>query len=105
MGEKVRFHAIASVPCFELWLLLHFENIQHPIHRDTAFSSLKKHIQDYDKAKKCIFETTKNKLDIASSRAKRLAALYNAFDGNEPYTDVHKLVDLLLNFPKGAHNI
>ncbi|MBN9277772.1 MAG: RloB domain-containing protein [Hyphomicrobium sp.] len=25
--KLVRFFAVPSVPCFELWLLLHFENV------------------------------------------------------------------------------
>ncbi len=28
LGKKVKFIAITSVPCFELWLLLHFEDVQ-----------------------------------------------------------------------------
>ena len=31
--QFVRFKAVASVPSFELWLLLHFEDIQAPVHR------------------------------------------------------------------------
>lgn len=40
-GEVVTFQAIASVPCFELWLLLHFEDIHAPIHRDEVYARLK----------------------------------------------------------------
>ncbi|MGB5232290.1 MAG: RloB family protein [Desulfoprunum sp.] len=32
LGEPVSFRAIASVPCFELWLLLHFDDVYAPIH-------------------------------------------------------------------------
>ncbi len=32
--QKVRFVAMLSVPCFEQWLLLHYEDIQAPLHRD-----------------------------------------------------------------------
>ncbi|ABB23662.1 RloB family protein [Pelodictyon luteolum] len=31
--QLIRFQAIPSVPSFELWLLIHFENIQSPINR------------------------------------------------------------------------
>ena len=34
LKSLVAFKAIASVPSFELWLLLHFDNILAPIHRD-----------------------------------------------------------------------
>ena len=31
--QAIMFKAIASVPSFELWLLLHFEDVQAPLHR------------------------------------------------------------------------
>jgi hypothetical protein len=42
--QPVAFQAIASVPSFELWLLLHFEDIQAPLHRDEVMRRLKQHI-------------------------------------------------------------
>ena len=47
--QPVEFKAIASVPCFELWLLLHYEDIRHPVHRDEVLTRLKQHIPSYDK--------------------------------------------------------
>lgn len=41
--QAVRFKAIASVPSFELWLLLHFEDIQAPLQRDEVMQRLKQH--------------------------------------------------------------
>lgn len=48
--QGVRFQAIASVPSFELWLLLHYEDIQAPIHRKEVMARLKKHLPHYEKA-------------------------------------------------------
>ena len=42
--QPVSFKAIASVPSFELWLLLHYEDIQAPLHRDEVIQRLKQHI-------------------------------------------------------------
>lgn len=39
--QLVSFMAITSVPSFELWLLLHYEDIQAPIHRDEVMHRLK----------------------------------------------------------------
>ncbi|WP_350296782.1 RloB family protein [Limnohabitans sp. Rim8] len=39
--QPVEFKAIASVPCFELWLLLHYEDIRHPLHRDEVLTRLR----------------------------------------------------------------
>lgn len=38
---KVPFEAVVSVPCFELWLLLHFEDVFAPLHRDEAIVRLR----------------------------------------------------------------
>jgi len=34
-NDCVSFKAIASVPCFELWLLLHFEDVHAPLQNVT----------------------------------------------------------------------
>ena len=93
-NQPVVFRAIASVPCFELWLLLHYKEILHPLHRDEVMSRLKKYIPSYEKAWTRFFNT-QDKLDIAFSRARRLAERNTAFDGKEPFTDIVQLVDLL----------
>ena len=95
--QKVEFRAIASVPCFELWLLLHFENIQHPLHRSEALQRLKQHILGYEKGLEGTFGLTRDKLNVASERARSLAA-NTAHNGNEPFTNVDFLVDLLVSF-------
>lgn len=47
--QAIKFSSIASVPCFELWLLLHFEDVFAPVHRDDVIKRLKRHIPDYVK--------------------------------------------------------
>lgn len=37
--QSISFKAIASVPKFELWLLLHFENVAAPLHRDEVIGT------------------------------------------------------------------
>jgi hypothetical protein len=90
--ERVPFDAIASVPCFELWLLLHFENIYAPIHRNEVYRRIKIHLPDYDKGQGGHWAATKDRLDIAIKNAKARAAVTNAHDGDEPYTAMHELV-------------
>lgn len=97
LKEKVRFQAIASVPCFELWLLLHFMDIQYIMSRHDVLRCLKKeeHIPDYQKGKEGIFSLTRNNFAKAYGRASVLEKLHSPYDGKEPYTGVHKLVNLL----------
>jgi RloB-like protein len=92
LKEPVHFEAVASVPCFELWLLLHFEDVQTPTRRDEVYKRLKVHLPIYDKAQGGHWAKTKNKLEIAVQRAHARAMVTSAHDGNETYTDMHKLV-------------
>ena len=94
-GQAVRFKAIASIPSFELWLLLHYEDIQAPIHRDEVMARLKQHIPGYDKGAGGAFATTRNRLETAMHRAQALEAKFNAYTAPEPFTALHELVTLL----------
>jgi hypothetical protein len=93
--QPVSLKAVASVPCFELWLLLHYEDIQAPLHRDEVVQRLKLHIPGYEKGTERAFEITRGRLAIATQRADQLSAKCNAFDASEPYTGVADLVKLL----------
>ena len=93
--QVVSFKAIASVPSFELWLLLHYENTLAPIHRDEVMRSLKRHIPGYQKGAVGIHAITRGRLGDATLRAKALAGKFSAYDAPEPYTDIVDLVTLL----------
>lgn len=93
--QPVAFRAIASVPSFELWLLLHFEDIQAPIHRKNVMERLKRHIPEYEKGAGGAFATTRARLTVATERAENLAARFTAHSVPEPYTGIVDLVKLL----------
>jgi len=98
--KPVVFKAIASVPSFELWLLLHYEDIQAPIHRDEVMRRLRGHIPNYQKGAGRAFATTSHQLETATARASNLARRFSAFDDPEPFTDISELVSLLINLQK-----
>lgn len=93
--QPVKFKAIASVPSFELWLLLHYEDIQASIHRDEVMERLKQHIPGYEKGAGGAFSTTRDRLEAAMQRAQALAEKFNAYTDPEPFTALHELVTLL----------
>lgn len=93
--QLVVFQAIASVPSFEQWLLLHFEDVQAPHHRDQVMSRLKLYIPDYDKGTSNAFAVTCEHLSVAIRRADRLKARFTAHSNPEPFTGVVELVKLL----------
>lgn len=95
LKQPVKFEAIASVPCFELWLLLHFEEVQAPLHRTEVYQRLRQYLPHYDKGQTGHYAQTRQNLADASQRAEHLAQLSTAHNGTEPYTDMFRLVHLL----------
>lgn len=93
--QPVSFKAIASIPSFELWLLLHFEDIRAPIHRDEVMRRLKQYIPNYEKGARGVFATTRDRLDTATQRSTALAAKFDAYRAPEPFTGLHELATLL----------
>jgi hypothetical protein len=93
--QPVSFKAIASVPSFELWLLLHYEDVHAPIGQDEVMRRLKLHIIGYDKGAGGVFAVTCDRLEVATQRAKALAVKFNAHTEPEPYTALYELVALL----------
>jgi hypothetical protein len=96
--KPVRFAAVPSVPCFELWLLLHYADIQAFYHRARIFNLLRAHIPGYEKGMEKIYATTEPLLSRAVERAQRLVARFAPLPGADPYTAVHEVVQLLRSF-------
>lgn len=96
-GVAVPVDAVASVPCFELWLLLHFEDVLAPLHRHEAMERLKIHLPGYEKGGGGHWQALQARLGDATTRAQRLAEGNTAFDGTQPYTAMHELVSRLVH--------
>jgi RloB-like protein len=94
-GKRIPFEAVVSVPCFEVWLLLHFEEVVAPIHRDDVYARLRAHLPGYAKGGGGHWATTKHLRTSADERAKSRAETTNSMSGVETYTDMHRLVDVL----------
>jgi len=96
------FKAITSVPCFDYWLLLHFEPSEREYSRlpgrspcTQLISSLKKHLPDYEKGKRGLFEKLRNKLEIAKKNAAKSSEYAKSHGSDKPSTKVHLLVEKL----------
>lgn len=101
-GKQVIFKAIVSVPCFELWLLLHYVDVQAFHHRDIIFDRLREYIGDYEKGKEGLYKLTQNFLTVATSRAERLKTRFSRLPGEQAYTDVDELVSVLRSLRQGS---
>jgi hypothetical protein len=93
--QLVRFETIVSIPSFELWLLLHYEDVQAPLHRDEVMRRIKRHMPCYEKGAASTFAATRERLSLATRRAEALAARFSADTAPEPYTAIFALVLLL----------
>jgi hypothetical protein len=93
--KPVRFMAIPSSPCFELWLLLHFADIQTYFDRQEAFKRLSREISGYSKGMDGIYKLTQPNLDVAISRATGLQNRFSAHQDGDPFTNVNIVVSLL----------
>jgi|GEM_PF-91435 len=96
-GNRVRFLAVPSNSCFELWLLLHERDLHAPIHRHHALREVKTRLQGYQKGWTKTFHLTRQKLPMALERAYQLAQRSNPFLEDGPYTAMHLLTHLLLD--------
>ncbi len=96
----IEFKPIVSIPNFELWLLLHFENCTVYMNRHQVIDKLKNHIHDYQKGNKGYFNLTRDNLEIASSRSKQIFKQNLARDENQLYSNIHLLIEDLFNQKK-----
>ena len=107
LKRSASLHAITSVPCFEIWLLLHYTFTSRSFSAAGDASNcalveteLKRHITGYQKASRNIFELVKDKLDNAITNARRLDAFHQTSGTDNPSTKVHELVEYLQDLRK-----
>ncbi|WP_200258033.1 RloB family protein [Halorhodospira neutriphila] len=95
---KAYAYAIPSVPCFELWLLLHYECTDSPFGGscNDVIDRLRNHIPNYRKNDKEIFEKTQPVLDVACQHAQWLHQKHSDPREDDPYTAVHKLIEAVI---------
>lgn len=98
-GFKVSF----SNPCFELWLLLHFQDQNAWINRKDAKRQLKKYIPEYEKSMAGVFARISAHLPAAKKRAEFLRKQNKTADNCET-ENPSTTADLLVKFLYKAAN-
>lgn len=93
----VKVIAVPSIPCFELWLLLHFFPVTADMHRNDVYKKLETKLKNYDKGQKGHFENTSPHLATAFKNAEQLRRLKETQDKEFPSTEVDRLVDYLIS--------
>jgi hypothetical protein len=99
LAEKNNIIVALSNPCFELWYLLHFREINHHVSCRDVQSELSRHIPDYDKTgdyRNLLTPKRKQAMDRAIKIAKR-QSLKDCGDymrsSNNPCTNVHVAIN------------
>lgn len=100
-----RVHMALSNPCFELWLLLHFEFTDRPYASlrggksacDSVIERLRQHIPAYRKNEVNQFGPLMDLVNNAMQNAKRLSKGRASQQANFPHTDIGELVARLLS--------
>lgn len=107
-AKSKKIEVIVSIPCFEYWLLLHFEYIASPFQAaqgsdcEQVIRALKEKWSDYEKGKyfikKHFPKTLKDKQSAAIKNAKKRekeCQHENILENKNPYTQMHLLIEYL----------
>ncbi len=85
-------HTAVSIPCFELWLLLHFERTDAPFHRcEDVIQRLRQWVPNYVKGDAAILHPCLERLPAALSNADWLEQRAAANNSN-PYTSMQRVL-------------
>lgn len=110
LAKKEDLNIAWSNESFELWLLLHFQDLNSPLTRDDYKHKLDKHFKrlgynngQYEKNIKNIFELTKDNTSKAIERSNKLLSEYkdsriSIYSKMNPATTVQDLIDILLPY-------
>lgn len=106
-SSKEGVRAAYSVPCFEFWLLLHFEYTTRSFYgnptlsaADCVITELKRYISNYRKADPTVFEKTCADLERAIGWSKSINAEALRNNSDDPSTYVGDVVKTLQDIKK-----
>jgi hypothetical protein len=107
LPDGAAIHAVISIPCFEIWILLHF------VYTTRSFSAaeyssncalveeqLKHHIPGYEKGNNNVFGLIQENTDVAIRRAKQLETFHQTSGTDNPSTKVYELIEYLKGLKK-----
>lgn len=100
------FFAITSVPCFEIWFLLHY-NCTTKVYVAgqgsicaKVIEELEQYFPNYEKGSKNTFQHFQDKINTAIKNAKKLTQYNDQVGTDHPSTNVYKLVEYLQKLKK-----
>lgn len=102
LGQQGKMIAAFSIPCFEVWVLLHFEYVAAPFRAagghsacDRVISEVRRYIADYSKDFSGIYAQLEPRLGDAITHGARLETENGRTGSDNPSTQLHELVKYL----------
>lgn len=104
MVKNPNIQLILSNPCFEFWILLHFELYYEPVYPQLLKVKLQKHMGSYKKNDPNIYNNTKDKIETAKEYSKKVYQMH--IDENRqilceesnPSTMLFQLIELIQQY-------
>lgn len=102
INDGIQASLIVSHPCFEYWILLHFEDSARGYTDPNSpcrqvINDVREHFPPYGKGMTALYDKTKSNLDEAIERSKRRWQHAKSTRSKNPSTRVHELVIYLQN--------
>lgn len=97
-ARKNNIQSILSIPCFEVWILLHHESNHKPYPTCEPLTNYLSKNYNYKKNDFKIFDKLKDFLPTAEQNAKNLALHNEKNECTSPSTNMHVLIEKLRNF-------
>ena len=104
LASKKGIEIIFSNPCFEFWILSHFECYKRPLEKDMLKRKLISSLGQYNKNDPLLYEKTKEHISDAIKFSKDIISMHDnngveiiSRDSN-PSTLVHQLVEQIYDF-------
>ncbi len=102
-----KLHAVPSIPCFEIWFLLHFMYTTRqycaPLEAsncELVVAELKQYIPQYEKGERDFVRYLEGKTGVAIRHAKQLEMFHETSGTDNPSTKVYKLVEYLMGLKR-----
>jgi len=95
-GNRAPIEFVRSTPCFEYWILLHFEYTTRAFQNCAAvINALEAHLPGYRKSDPNIFKMTQSGFNRAYGRAKRANDQAAQTGASSPISEMPVLIDVL----------
>ena len=95
-GTRFKIQIIVSDPCFELWLLLHFEYCARPMSAGEALRLVRQHVTDYKKSDRRIYDVVHLGIERAIAHVEQLKSELRRVNAITPDSDMAILIKALM---------